>query len=554
MKKHILMRRTTFAAFAIAVVAAAWGAKKSHDAALARNLSIFNTLVRELEANYVDTIRTDETFKAAISALLDEVDPYTEFYYPDEQESLLTMTTGEYGGIGSYIMERDGWTYISQPYEGSPAAEAGLKAGDKLIRIDTVPLAGKTNKEVSAMLKGQPGTTVNVRVQRPFATDSILDFAIQRRKLTMPSVAYSGVTPEGIGYLKVTSFMDKSPDEVRKALEEFKKNPDLKGIALDLRGNGGGLLESAVDIAGMFLPKGTEVVRTKGKKREKIYKTTRQPIFPDIPLAVLIDGGSASASEIVAGSLQDLDRAVLVGSRSFGKGLVQSTRPLPYGSLLKVTVSKYYIPSGRLIQALDYSHRNPDGTVARTPDSLTHEYKTLHGRSVRDGGGLQPEVEVDWGKLSRIVYNVATGNWAFDFATKYAAGHETVPSPAEFTVTDTIFADFKRSIDPAKFKYDQVGAELMKKVEENLDVEGYLNPEVKAAIDSLSAMLTHDLDHDLDLHRSELSDLIASEIMSRYYFERGNVENSLKSDKGLAKATELLLDRKRYDKLLRPAR
>jgi len=549
-RKYTKLRALTAVAIAAAVGLGAFAARKSHDASVNRNLSIFNAIVRELETNYVDTIRTDETFKSAIAALLDEVDPYTEYYTPDEQESFLTLTTGEYGGIGSYIMERNGWTYISQPYEGSPASMAGLKPGDKLIRIDTTSLAGKANKEVSAMLKGQPGTNVAVRVVRPYTTDSIIDFNIERRKLLLPSVSYSGITPQNVGYIKLTSFMEKTPEEVRSALESFKLHPDLKGVILDLRGNGGGLLESAVDVVGMFVPKGTEVLRTKGKKSEKIYKTTRKPIYPDIPLAILIDGGSASASEIVAGAIQDLDRGVLIGSRSFGKGLVQSTRPLPYGSLLKVTVSKYYIPSGRLIQALDYSHRNPDGSVARTPDSLTHEYKTLHGRTVRDGGGLVPDITVDWGKHSRLVYNVVMGNWAFDFATKFAAGHDTIPSPAEFTVTDEIFSDFKNFIDPTRFKYDQVGADLMKRVRESLEVEGYLNDEVNAQIDTLSNLLTHNLDHDLDLHRDELSVIIASEIMNRYYFERGNVENGLKTDPGVKKGVEIILDEAALRKIL----
>lgn len=527
------------------------GAKKSHDAAVNRNLSIFNSIVRELETNYVDTIRTEETFKAAISALLDEVDPYTEYYTPEEQESLLTMTTGEYGGIGSYIMTRDGWTYISGPYEGSPAAKAGLRAGDKIIRIDTTDMKGKTSQQVSSMLKGQAGTDVKVTVIRPYTPDSIREFTIERAKLNMPSVAFAGVTPDSIGYIKLTSFIDKSPDEVKAALLKFKDFKGLKGITIDLRGNGGGLLESAVDIAGMFVPKGTEVVRTKGKGRERIYKTTHQPIFPDIPLAVLIDGGSASASEILAGAMQDLDRGVLVGSTSYGKGLVQSTRPLPYGSLLKVTISKYYIPSGRLIQALDYSRRNADGTIARTPDSLTHVFKTLHGREVHDGGGLQPDVKVDWGKGSRLLYNIVTGNWTFDYSVKYASEHDSIPSPAAFRITDEIFNDFKKSIDPEKFKYDKPGEEVVKKIRETLEIEGYLNPEVEASIDSLSTLLTHDLDHDLNLHRSEIEDYLSSEIVQRYYYDKGAVENGLRTDKGFLEAARILSDAEGMKKILR---
>lgn len=532
-------------------IPAAITAKKSHDAAVNRNLSIFNTLVRELEANYVDSIRTDETFEAAIAALLDQVDPYTQYFTPDEQEALMTMTTGQYGGIGSFIMEKDGWTYISEPFENSPASKTGLRAGDKLLQIDTIDLKGKKSAEVSKLLKGQPGTPLKVRIERPYTTDSIMEFTLERAKLSIPSVAYWGMTPEGMGYIRLTSFIDKSPEEIKTALQSFKTAPDLKGVILDLRGNGGGLLEAAVDIAGMFVPKGTEILRTKGKGKERIYKTAKQPILPDTPLAILIDGGSASASEIVAGAMQDMDRAVLIGSRSYGKGLVQSTRPLPYGSLLKVTISKYYIPSGRLIQALDYSHRNEDGSVARTPDSLTHVYKTLHGREVRDGGGLQPDSVIDWGKPSRLLYNLVTGNWIHDYSVKYAAQHDSIVSPSEFTITDEIFADFKKSIDPEKFKYDKPGVELMKKMKETLETEGYLNDEVQERLDSLSSLLTHDLDHDLDLHRKDISTYLASEIMKRYYFERGNVENSLKTDEAVAKATKILSDPQTLKRILK---
>ena len=321
---------------------------------------------------------------------------------------------------------------------------------------------------------------------------------------------------------------------------------------LDLRGNGGGLLESAVDIVGNFVPKGTEVLRTRGRDKasEKIYKTTSTPIFPDIPLAVLIDGASASASEITAGALQDLDRAVLVGSRSYGKGLVQSTRPLPYDGLLKVTIAKYYIPSGRLIQALDYSHRNPDGSVARTPDSLTNVYKTLHGREVRDGGGLKPDVEVDWGTMNRMLYNIVRDFHAFDFATKYVAEHPTIPAPEDFEITDEIYADFKASIDPEKFQYDKVCEEMVKQLRETAEAEGYMNDATKAQIDTLAKLLTHDLQHDLDTKRPEISEYLAGEIVGRYYYDRGRIIQDLKTDNGIRKAREVLNDPAEYRRML----
>lgn len=529
-------------------------AQKSHDNGVNRNLTIFNSIVKELEMNYVDSINTDKSFKSAINAMLSEVDPYTIYYTPEEQKEFMAMTSGEYGGIGSYIMQRDGWTYISGPYEGSPSAEAGLKSGDKILRIDTLDLSGKTSDEVSSLLKGQPGTIVTVTVHRPYDTDSIKTFRIERRKLQLPSVAYYGVTRDNVGYICLTSFMDKSGDEVRAAVEELKKNPAVKGLVLDLRGNGGGILESAVEIVGMFVPKGTEVLRTRGrdKSTEKIYKTTKKPIWEDIPLAVLIDGGSASASEITAGALQDLDRAVLIGSRSFGKGLVQSTRPLPFDGMLKVTVSKYYIPSGRLIQALDYSHRNPDGSVARTPDSLTNVYKTAHGREVRDGGGLIPDIVIDWGKVNRIVYNIVRDHWSFDFATKYVAEHPQAPSAYEFEITDEIYDDFKSFIDPERFKYDKACEDYVKNLREIVEIEGYMNDSTKAHIDVLAKMLTHDLNKDLDTHRREISGYLMSDILSRYYHTKGEVIADLKDDAAVDSAALILNDPQRLHHLLRP--
>lgn len=525
----------------------------SHDAAVARKLNTFNALVKELELNYVDSIRTDEAFDAAIGAMLSTIDPYTEYYDSESRSDLMKMTTGEYGGIGSIIMERDGSTYISEPMLGSPAARAGLKAGDHIMRVDSTDVSRMGSSEVTRRLRGVPGTNVRIEVIRPYAADSVVVVDIERGKLVQPSVPFYGTVNDGrTGYLSLTSFIDKSPEEVRTALESFKTDPKVENMILDLRGNGGGLVESAVDIVGYFVPKGTEVVRTRGRDAasEKIYKTTRTPILPDMPLAVLIDGGSASASEITAGALQDLDRAVLIGTRSFGKGLVQSTRPLPYDGLLKVTVAKYYIPSGRLIQALDYSRRNPDGSVAVTPDSLTKVYHTSRGREVRDGGGLKPEITVDWGKASRLLYNVVRDFWAFDFATKYASEHPEIPSPSEFEITDSIYADFKRSIDPDRFKYDKVCEEMVKQLRETAEVEGYMSDSTKALIDSLAVSLTHNLQHDLDVARPEVSEYLAEEIVTRYYYEPGKIENRLKTDNGVKRAVEVLSDRKEYDRLL----
>ena len=550
MKKTRLLRILP-AAVAVAALGLTLSAQKSHDASLARNLNNFNSIVKQVELHYVDTINTDQSFKAAIEAFLASTDPYTEYYSADDQEKLQKMTTGEYGGIGSYIMQRNGSSFISQPMEGSPAAKGGLRPGDHIIRVDTTDVEKKESDFVTRLLKGVPGTKVRVTVKRPYVADSIQTFEIMRAKVQEPSMGYDTII-NGIGYLRLTSFIDKTPAEVRRVLEKFKEDNGLKGIVIDLRGNGGGLVESAVDLVGCFVPKGTEVVHTIGRDplQEKIYKTTRKPVFPEIPLAVLIDGGSASASEIVAGSLQDLDRAVLIGSRSFGKGLVQTPVQLPYGGLLKVTVAKYYLPSGRLIQAVDYSHRNADGTVARVPDSLTNVYRTANGREVRDGGGLRPDTTVDWGKINRLVYNIVADNWAFDFATKFTAANPTICQPKDFEITDEIYGDFKKFIDPEKFKYDMVCEELVKQLRTAAETEGYMNDETKAQLDRITELLTHNLDHDLDTHRDEIAEYLGSEIVGRYYYDKGKMAFELKNDKALKLAEEILKDSNLYNKEL----
>lgn len=547
MKKFAL---TAAAAILAAIITAYAAPQKSADAALARNLTTFNAIVKELQDNYVDSIAPDRAFDAAIDALLATIDPYTEYYPAEEQDALQKMTTGEYGGIGSYLMDRDSSTYISAPMENSPAARAGIKAGDRILKVDSIDVLRKLSADVTKVLRGRPNTPVTMTLLRPYAEDSIITVSLVREMLQQPSVPYYTVVGN-TGYILLTSFINKSPAEVKAALEEFKGDPRVKNIVLDLRGNGGGLVESAVDILSYFLPKGTEVVRTRGRDgaAERVYKTTRSPLFPDIPVAVLIDGATASASEILAGALQDLDRGVLVGSRSFGKGLVQTTRPLPFSGVLKVTVAKYYTPSGRLIQALDYAHRNEDGSVSRIPDSLTHEYKTLHGRTIRDGGGLVPDTVIDWGKVNRLVYNVVRDNWSFDYATRFAASHPEVAAPEQFVITDSMYADFKKSIDPARFKYDRVMEEAMKQLRDIATEEGYMGDETTAAFDSLQKLLIHDLDRDLDTHRPEIEEYLGSEIMGRYYYDRGKTAYMLRNDKAFRAAREIL-DSGRYNSIL----
>ncbi len=532
-----------------------YAATRSEKIAISRNLDIFNSLYKELQMFYVDTIDAEKSINTAISAMLNDIDPYTVYIPAKDQEDFLTISTGEYGGIGSYIFERNNNVYISEPYENSPAHQAGLRPGDMIIKIDNDSVAGWKSSKVSERLKGQAGTPLQVTVKRPYVNDSIVTVDIVRRKIQMPSVPYYGVIKDNIGYIYLTSFTDKSAKEVRDALIELKKDPRVKSIILDLQSNGGGLLESAIKIVGLFVPKNTEVLRTRGKGvlNEKVYKTTSSPVDTEIPLAVLIDGGSASSAEIVAGALQDLDRAVIVGTRSYGKGLVQSTRQLPYDGLLKVTIAKYYIPSGRLIQAIDYSHRNPDGTVARIPDSLTTVFKTAHGREVRDGGGITPDIKIELPEVNRLTYNIVRDNWAFDYATRYAATNPTIAPAGEFEITDSIFNDFKQFIDPSKFKYDKVCEMMFAELKKVAESEGYMNDSTKVQFDALEKMLKHDLNKDLDSNRKAISEILSNEIIKRYYFQRGQVINNIRYDKAVENAVAILNDPVAYKKLLLPA-
>lgn len=542
------------AALLIAAAFMSQAETRSPKADINANLTIFNAVVKELQSNYVDTIDMEKSVQTAIGAMLNRLDPYTEYMPRKEQEDFRTINSGEYAGIGSYIMQRDGNVYISGPHEGSPAAQAGLRTGDLITMVDTVTVLGMTTEQVSNRLKGQRGTTVRVTVKRPYVQDSILTFEIVRDKIQIPSVPYSGVIGGDLGYIQLSQFSEKSADEVLDALDRLTGENNIKGLVLDLRDNGGGFLESAVKILGYFLPKGTEVLRTRGKgvMDERVYKTSDKPVAPQLPLVVLIDEGTASASEITAGALQDLDRAVIMGSRSFGKGLVQTTRELPYEGLLKVTVARYYIPSGRLIQAIDYSHRNPDGTVARIPDSLTTAFTTAAGRIVRDGGGITPDVKVKYPEISRLTYNVVRDNWAFDFANKYYAAHPSIPAPGDFVITDSIYEDFKRFINPAKFNYDKVCETMLKNLREAAKIEGYMNDSLSAQMDRLEAMMKHPLDKDLDTHRDAITPYLEREIVNRYYYRPGEIRSFLRHDAAIDSAVAILHDPVEYHRLLSP--
>lgn len=546
----------TFAAAIIALSLIAGAASRSDKAEISRNLDIFNSLYKELQTFYVDTIDASKSITTAIDAMLDDIDPYTEYIPQDKQDAFKRMTTGEYAGIGSLIMQRDGNIYISEPLVGSPAFQSGLRSGDRIITIDGDSVTGWTTEKASSRLKGNAGTMVNVTVCRPYVTDSIISVDITRRKIQEQSVPFYGVVRDNIGYIVLTSFTDKSAAEVKDALLKLKADPRVKSIVLDLRGNGGGLLEAAVKIVSYFVPKGTEVLRQRGREltNEKVYKTTSSPIDTKIPLAILIDGATASSSEIVSGALQDLDRAVIIGQRSFGKGLVQTSRPLPYEGLLKVTIAKYFLPSGRLVQAIDYSRRNPDGSVSRIPDSLTNAFTTANGREVRDGGGITPDIKVKYSTPNRMTYNVVENFKIMDYATKYAATHDTIAAPSQFVVTDEMFEDFRAFVNPATINYDRVLDKMIDNLREGAKHEGYMTDSVSAQIDVLATMLRHDPDHDFNTARPDLERLLSNEIVSRYYLRPGQIENSLRFDEGLDSAANVLNTPGRYAELLKPAK
>lgn len=518
---------------------------------VSKNLDIFNALMKEVEMFYVDSVDVEKTVRRGINAMLSGLDPYTVYYPEQDMDELKIMTTGEYGGIGSYIRERkEGGVYITEPFEGMPAALAGLKAGDCILAIDTVDTSNKTSSEVSELLKGVPNTKMVLKIQRPNEKKP-REVELVRKQILVDQVTYYGVRGDGVGYIYLKGFTDKSAQEVKNALEDLKKNHQIKSLILDLRNNGGGLLESATQIVGMFVPKGKEVVSTKGKisQWDRTYRTSNEPIDTVMPMAILINGNSASAAEIVSGALQDMDRAVLVGQRSFGKGLVQSTRELPYEGRLKVTMSKYYIPSGRCIQQMDYSHRNADGSVAAIPDSLTSVFYTSKGRPVRDGGGVRPEFEIEEEEMPTMMYYLATDFILLDFVTDWAQKHKTIPSVEEFTVSDADFEAFKNYAKEKNFTYDRQSEKVLKNLKEVAKFEGYMDSD-STIFNDLEARLTPNLDRDFDIYKDKIKKLIASEIVKRYYYQKGELLESLKEDEVLDKALDVLGNQELYNKTL----
>lgn len=553
MKKMLKMRWAVVLLLVSGIVLTCLSFKDSDDRTfqMAKNLDIFNSIVKELDLFYVDTIDPNKTIREGIEAMLYSLDPYTNYFPEEDQSELEQMLKNSYGGIGSIItwnpkLKR---SMISEPYEGMPAAEVGLKAGDILMSIDGKDLAGKNNQEVSEMLRGQVGTDFKLKVKRP-GTEKELEFDIVRRSIQLPIIPYYTVLENQIGYINLSTFSGDPSKEFKQAFLDLKKQ-GIKSLVIDLRNNGGGLLDEAVEIANFFLPRGETLVTTKGKIKQasNTYKTLREPLDLDIPLAVLVNSVTASSSEILAGSLQDLDRAVIIGTRTYGKGLVQTTRPLPYGATMKITTSKYYIPSGRCVQAIDYTHRNEDGSVGRIPDSLTTVFHTAAGREVRDGGGVTPDIVVKQEKLPNILFYLVNDNLIFDYATEYCLKHPAIAAPEQFEITDADYNDFKTLVKKADFKYDQQSEKLLKNLKEMAEFEGYLT-DASQEFEALEKKLTHNLDRDLDHFSKDIKNMIAIEIIKRYYYQRGSIIQQLKDDSDLKEAIKVLGDSERYKKML----
>lgn len=526
---------------------------------IAKNLDLFNSIFKELDMFYVDTIDVEKMIQNGVNGMLALTDPYTEYYPEEEVSSLKEMITGKYGGIGAAIRyyEANDRIVVVEPTEGMPAAEAGVKAGDiilevggkEMLRGDLKPQ--EFSSKVSDALRGEPGTSFVLKVLRPMQNDSTeVEFKITRKSIRTNPVPYYGMVRDSIGYIALQGFTDNCSKDFKKAFIELKQK-GAKSLIIDLRDNGGGSLSEAVDIVGMFVPKGQEVVYTKGKikQAENSFKTRFEPVDTEIPLVVLVNGSSASASEILSGSLQDLDRAVIVGSRTYGKGLVQTTRPLPYNGTLKVTTSKYYIPSGRCIQAIDYSKKNADGSVARTPDSLTNVFHTAIGREVRDGGGIRPDIEVKAPKFPNIIFYLMNEDIIFDYATQYCWNHQAPASVADFKLTDDDYEAFKSLVKSRDFTYDRQSEKMLKSLKEMAEFEGYMDG-AKEEFAALEKKLNHNLERDLETFKKQISEYLSQEIITRYFYQRGAAMERLKDDDDLESAVKVLQNKAEYSKIL----
>jgi len=517
---------------------------------ISKNLDVFASLYKEVNINYVDDINSAKLIKTGADAMLDGLDPYTEFVPESEIEDYkLHYVSTQYGGIGASIFSRNGNVYVSQVFEGFPAQKADIRPGDQIMKINGIDLNSKNSDDVSLLLKGSKGAEIKLLTKRD--KDAPVEKDLLRDEIKQPNVSYYGMVAGNMGYIKLDRFLENSGDEVTNALVELKKN-NPNGIILDLRSNGGGILQEAVKIVNLFVPKGVEVVSQRGKIKEKnfTYTTMNTPLDINIPLVVLVNSHSASASEIVAGSLQDLDRAVIIGQRSFGKGLVQQTFPLPYNSLVKITIAKYYVPSGRCIQALDYTHRKDDGSVVKVADSLMHEFKTKDGRSVYDGSGIYPDVFVKQERFASVTQSLLGKLLIFDYATQYRSTHAKIADPKSFTFTDGDYDDFVKFLSGKNYSYNSPTEKLLTDLKTEATKEKQFN-DVQNEYTALQNKLLESKKNDLQIHKDEIKQLLENEIISRYYFEKGRYEDNFKYDKELAQAVKTMQDKTQLDAILK---
>ena len=516
-----------------------------------KNLTVFNSILRELSAYYVDTLNYDKVVQTGINSMLSSLDPYTVYMPEEMNDDLKMMTTGEYAGIGALIMQKDGNVVISEPYEGMPAQNNDLRAGDIILEVDGVSTKEKTTSQVSEMLKGKNGTEIVLKIDR-WNEKKPITKKFLRENIQFNPISYHTVLENGTGYLMLNDFTDKAASEFKTAVAEMEKKNQIKSLIIDVRNNPGGIVDEAVKIMGYFVPKGTPIVTTKGRSREsdRTYRTPTDPIFPDMKVAVLVNRASASASEILAGAVQDLDRGIVVGERTFGKGLVQNIRPVSYGGHVKVTIAKYYTPSGRCVQALDYSHRNEDGSVGRIPDSLTTAFNTTNGRIVRDGGGILPDTVTTDSRKLNIAYYILVQNHYFDYATRYAQKNKKISTPDKFKLTYAEYNDFVRYLlEEKKFSYTTQTESYYKQLLEVAGYEGF-DETAKQEFDALKAKLIPDVEQNLLDNRKEIEEMLTVEILQRYYFQKGQVQFMLKDDVDMKVATEFLQNTEKYNKVL----
>jgi len=524
------------------------GSSQSNGFEVIRSLELMDQIYEQLDKYYVDDVKAGSLSKTAIDAMLKELDPYTVYYHESNIEDYQMMTTGQYGGIGALIRKKGDFVYIAEPYEGEPAQTSGLKAGDKILSIDGVTMEKKNSSEVSSALKGPKGTSIEIKVERNKTV--IETITVTRGEIKLPDVPFSGLLKNDAGYIKLNSFTRTASSEVKKSLLQLKKD-GAKSIILDLRGNGGGLLIEAVNIVNLFVPKNQIVVTTKGRviEENRTYRTKQEPVDLDIPVIVLVNEGSASASEIVSGSLQDLDRAVIVGTRSYGKGLVQRTYELDYGSKMKLTIAKYYTPSGRCVQRLEYYDKLDSDSAEEIPDSLITIFKTTNGRDVIDGRGVEPDATVKQRELSRLTFTLLRNNFIFDYATEFFYSHATIATSNKFEITDKMYDNFKAYILRQDFTYSTASEEMLKRMKKTAEEEGFYD-DLSNEYESLMSKVTPSKERDLEKFKTQITLILENEIISRYYYQNGRAIQSFKDDVFIDKSMEILQDKSKYNTIL----